>query len=247
VTAVLSLAASEIFLLSTVLLAGAFIRGYSGFGFSAVLMAGFGLVLTPAEIVPIAVSLEVLASLGQFWQVRKEVDYRGLWTIVATGVLGTPLGVWLLIYLPAEPLQIAVYAWIGLSSAILLAGPVRVIKLSWPVVAGAGFLAGIVNGATALSGLVLALMFNLSGTTPAVMRATLVTYFFVTDLWAGVLLTSVGSFDLVTLSRIGAALPLMAVGLALGSRHFVRTAPESFRSMTLSLLIALCVIGLCSI
>ena len=39
------------------------VRGFSGFGFSALMVAGISLVVAPSEIVPTILMLEVLASL----------------------------------------------------------------------------------------------------------------------------------------------------------------------------------------
>jgi uncharacterized membrane protein YfcA len=242
-TSIVSLPLTDAVMLAAVVLAAAFVRGYSGFGFSAVLVAGGTFFLSLSEIVPIALALEVLASAGQFWRTRHDLDYRVFAGILLSGLLGTPLGVYLLIHIPAKPIQLGVYTLIAISSAILLSGSRQILRLSWPVIASSGFVAGVVNGASALSGLVLALMFNWSGTKPAVMRATLIAYFFVLDFWGGLLLTWEGALDGVTLRRVGAALPIVAAGLWLGGWHFLRTTPESFRSITLALLLMLCLIG----
>ena len=240
----LDISAANLAVCCAVVLLGSFVRGYSGFGFSAILMAGLGLVLDPAEIVPIAIALEVLASLGQARQVWDDINWRSLAVILLTGIAGNPVGVWLLLLAPGENLLAFVYLFIGAVSGILLASPRLNVPPALPVLAGAGLLAGIVNGATALSGLVLALLFTIAGVSPAIMRATFVAYFFVTDLWTGALLAGSGLYDLETIWRILASLPLLAFGLWLGSRRFLGTPPQSFRRMTLALLISLSAIGL---
>lgn len=227
-----------------VVLAGSFIRGYSGFGFSAILMAGLGLVLPPAEIVPLAIALEVLASIGQATHVWRDIQWLRLAVILATGMAGNPVGIWLLAAVPGPMLLAATYCFIAAVALLLLVSPRLDIRVGLPLLAVVGFVAGVVNGATALSGLVLALLFTLAGVAPAALRATLVAYFFATDLWTGLLLFGAGMVDATAAWRVAAALPLLALGLWLGSRRFVGTPPESFRRLTLALLLTLSAIGL---
>jgi len=230
--------------LALVILAASYVRGYSGFGFSAVLVAGLTLVLPPAEVVPLSIGLEVVASIGQARGIWADIDRRRLLVLLIAGLIGNPLGVWLLVAIPGETLRLALLGFIALASILMIVMPKARAELSLALLAAGGLVAGIVNGATALSGLVLALVFTLAGIRPAVMRATLIAYFFVTDLWAGGLLATTGLFNEVTVLRIIAALPLLALGVWLGSRRFVATPPATFRAFVLWLLIGLSAIGL---
>lgn len=240
----LDLSPGELAFYGVVVLAASFVRGYSGFGFSAILMAGAGLALPLAEIVPLAISLEVLASIGQARQVWRDIDWRRLAVILITGVVGNPIGVWLLLAIPDETLLPLVYVFVATVAILLLISPRSGLRLSLPVLAAAGLVAGIVNGATALSGLVLALLFTMAGVVPATMRATLIAYFFATDLWTGSLLAAAGLYDATALWRIALALPLLAAGLWAGTNRFIGTAPSSFRFITLLLLLLLSALGL---
>lgn len=230
--------------LALVILAASFVRGYSGFGFSAVLVAGLTLVLPPAEVVPLSIGLEVVASIGQARGIWADIDRRKLMVLVVAGLIGNPLGIWLLVAIPAETLRLALLGFIALASILLMILPNARAELSLALLAGGGLAAGIVNGATALSGLVLALIFTLAGIRPAVMRATMIAYFFATNVWAGGMMSAAGLFDAVTVVRIVAALPLLALGVWLGSRHFFATPPTTFRAFVLWLLIGLSAIGL---
>jgi len=230
--------------LALVILAASFVRGYSGFGFSAVLVAGLTLILPPAEVVPLSIGLEVVASIGQARGIWADIDRRKLMVLLAAGLIGNPLGIWLLVAIPGETLRLGLLCFIALASILLIIMPQARTELSLALLAAGGFAAGIVNGATALSGLVLALIFTLAGLRPAVMRATLIAYFFVTDLFAGGLLATTGLFDRVTVLRIIAALPLLAIGIWLGSPHSFATPPATFRAFVLWLLIGLSAIGL---
>lgn len=227
-----------------ILFAAAFVRGYSGFGFSSVLMAGLTFVMPAAEIVPLSIGLEVVASVGQARGVLVHIDRQKLIILLAAGLVGTPVGVYSLVVLPDEPLRVAILAFILVASLVLLISPIRLIRISPAALVLAGLTAGVVNGATALSGLVLALFFAVSGMSPQVMRATMIAYFLITDLWTGGVLGLSGFIDQVTVLRWLAALPVMALGIWTGSSQFAATPPGSFRTMILCLLVLLSVIGL---
>jgi len=230
--------------LALVILAASFVRGYSGFGFSAVLVAGLTLVLPPAEVVPLSIGLEVVASVGQARGIWADIDRRKLTVLLIAGLIGNPLGIWLLAAVPGETLRLALLSFIALASIALIVMPKARADLSLALLAAGGFAAGVVNGATALSGMVLALVFTFAGIRPAVMRATMIAYFFVTDIWAGGVMTATGLFNETTVLRIIAALPLLAIGVWLGSRHFLATPPATFRALVLWLLISLSAFGL---
>lgn len=227
-----------------VMFIAAFIRGYSGFGFSAVLMAGLILQLPAAEIVPLSIALEVIASAGQARGIYRDINWRPLTALLLTGMIGAPFGVYLLGILPEEPLRIAVQIFVLLVSVFLVFSKERQNPTPLILFALVGFISGVVNGATALSGLVLALFFTLSGEKAAVMRATMIAYFFVTDMWTGGLLIGAGLFEIQTVIRVIAALPLLGIGVWVGSKSFLATNPASFRIYVLWLLFGLSSLGL---
>ena len=74
----LGLSGTSLIWSALVVLVAAFIRGYSGFGFSAVLMAGLALRLPAAEIVPLSRALEVVASTVQARGIYKHINWRPL-------------------------------------------------------------------------------------------------------------------------------------------------------------------------
>ena len=104
-----------------VLLAG-FIRGYSGFGFSAFVVTGLSMMMPPAQAVPMILLLEILASLRLWRQVRDKADWRLLGWLALGGVIASPFGVWLLAELPAGPMRAVVCALVLAMSLALWSG-----------------------------------------------------------------------------------------------------------------------------
>jgi len=71
----------------------AIIRGFSGFGFSALTVTSLSLILPPAEVVPTAFLLEIAASIHMLPLVWRQVDWKILRWLVLGAVLGTPFGI----------------------------------------------------------------------------------------------------------------------------------------------------------
>jgi uncharacterized membrane protein YfcA len=76
-----------------VVCAAGIVRGYSGFGFSALCVAGLSLFLPPATAVPPVFVLEVLASSSLLRSACRHVDWRWLGWLAAGNALCIPLGI----------------------------------------------------------------------------------------------------------------------------------------------------------
>ena len=243
-TTVFGLDAGGLLLGAAAALAAGFARGYSGFGMSAILMAILTLDLAPSEVVPIAVLLEIAASLMQIPGIFRVLDFRLLGFLLSGVVIGAPIGVQALATVPPEIMRAALLVLILLASLALLRGIRWRVAAGPGVILGAGFFSGIVNGATGVGGLPIVLFLTLSQTRPAPLRATLIAYLLALDIYTIGLLAHGGLIDAPALGRSGLALPLMAVALWLGGRQFLATTPEAFRRYTLLLLISLSLAGL---
>ena len=244
----------DLLLAGSVVFTAAILRGYSGFGFSTILMAGLIFWLPASQIVPMSIALEILASLGQSRSVLRDVDRRALWLLLLAGLIGNPLGVALLAFVSDDSMRLGVHFLILGAVLTLLLRPLRPHTPTAALLCLAGFIAGVANGATAMSGLVLGLFFSTTAISSRAMRATMIAYFFFTDIWAGGLLALSGHYSAQTLWHIAAALPILGVGVWLGGRRFARAAEaggtqavvheQKFRRAVLWLLLALCLIGL---
>ena len=77
-------------------LVAAFVRGYSGFGYSAMVIAASSLVTNPLNFVAVVVIAEA-AMTAQSWRgVGPEVDWRRVKWLLLGAVVGLPLGLWAL-------------------------------------------------------------------------------------------------------------------------------------------------------
>ena len=234
-----SLSMPEAIWCAIVVFAAACIRGFSGFGFTAILMTGLTTTLPITQIVPLSIALEVAASAGQSPSILRDVNWRKLGILLVAGFAGTPLGVFLLGAFSDQFLRAIVLICIFTSSVYLIRSRRPPVRFAIITYACAGFAIGVINGATALSGLVLALFFSLSGDQPAQIRATMIAYLFAADIWAGGMLLTSGFYDGTTLARVLLSLPILSLGIWLGSRQFTSVTPDNFKKFVLWLLLAL--------
>jgi uncharacterized membrane protein YfcA len=229
---------------------GGVARGFSGFGFSALCVSGLSLVLSPAQVIPPIFILEILASLTLLRQAIKQADFSWLSWLMLGNVLCIPLGIAVLNFVP----EIYVRLFIGTVLVVLVGvqlrglqwhgSPTRLFRLL------TGLVAGLINGLTAMGGLVVAAMMSATPLPAIAMRATLVLLFFLADLYALLcaavmpVSTAVGA-PLLGWGALSMAL-LMAIpmlgGMAVGQRFFTHTTPQQFRRLVLRLLMLLAVI-----
>src|SRR5690606_19468104 len=89
-------AGSAAFLLAAIL-GAAVVRGFSGFGFSALVVAATGLVSDPLNAVAVVLFCEVVMTLQAARGIAGHIDWRRVGLLLAGAVIGLPLGVhWLI-------------------------------------------------------------------------------------------------------------------------------------------------------
>lgn len=226
------------------LLMASIARGYSGFGFSALLVGSWSLVADPARAVALALVMEVAASVLQSRSVWRLIPWPRVAVLLLGAALGTPAGVWLLANLPPAQMKLAVAIFVLAAAAALLAG----LRLARPATrtgtAAVGVVSGVANGAVAMGGLPVALFLTAEGDNPARMRAALIAYFFLLDILGLVFLSSEGLLRAATFTDAIVALPVLIAGMWYGTQRFVGASAKSFRRTTLWTLVGLGLLGI---
>lgn len=227
-----------------VVLAAGVVRGFSGFGFSAVCVAGLSLVVSPARVVPAIFMLEVLASLGLLRTAMRDIDRPWLASLCAGNAVCMPLGMVLLAWLPESTLRMVIGGLLLLAAALLRAGASLALAPTRGVRLAAGMVSGLINGVAAIGGIALVVLMSMSSLPPARLRATLIALFLLVDVyalaWAGAL--SAGGAPLLGADTLRWALwlaPAMLAGLWIGQRSFGAMSPERFRAWVLNVLMVI--------
>ena len=90
------------------ILVAAVIRGYSGFGFSALTVTSLSLILPPAEVVPTAFLLEIVASMFMLPMVWRSIDWQKLNWLFLGILAGTPAGLLFLAVVPQDHVRFSI-------------------------------------------------------------------------------------------------------------------------------------------
>lgn len=222
-----------------------FIRGYSGFGSALAAVPMLTVVLDPVDAVPVVLLFEIALTLGFLPSLIGLVQWRALGWLVPGALIGTPLGLYVLSAVPAEPMRFGL--------GLLLLGSVL---LSWREPAGAGWhlaapaklgvgvLSGLLSGATAMSGPPIVLYFLASPVSAAVGRASMMMFFLCS---AGIALALGIAADLYARHAFVLAallLPALLTGAVLGALCFRRSKPATYRRLALATLAAIAVLAL---
>ena len=219
-------------------------RGYSGFGFSAVLVASWSLVTEPSRAVALALVMEVIASIIQAFSVWRTIPWRRVGCLIGGAALGTPAGVWLLAHVQPHLMKLGIAVFVLVSAMALLAGFQFKRKATAAGTAAIGVVSGVANGAVAMGGLPVALFLTADGDSPARIRAAVIAYFFLLDIMGLAYLAHEGLVGPQTFAHAVVAFPVLVIGVWLGARHFLGATPESFRRTTLWILIGLALVGI---
>ncbi len=224
-------------------LISAFVRGYSGFGFSALVIASSGLVTNPLHFVAVVMLCEVVMTLQAWQNVGPDVDWRRVGLLSLGAAVGLPLGLWALTSISVDAARAVISGYVLLMCVVLLIGW----KLKRRVGTAGNLAAGIVSGlanAPGMGGLPVAAFFAAQDMAAPVFRATLVAYFPVLDIYSAPMYWWNGMVTWDTLWAGLMTLPLVFLGNWLGSRHFLNTDPQDFRKFAIGLLALLATVGL---
>ncbi len=219
-------------------------RGYSGFGFSAVLVSSWSLVGVPARAIGVALLLEVIASCVQAFSVWRDIPWRRVVFLLAGAAIGSAPGVLLLSSVPADFLKLGLSIFVLTAALLLLRGWKLRKKANDKGAFVVGIASGVANGAVGMGGLPVALFLTADGDSPSKIRAAVTAYFFLLDVMGLAFLFNAGLVDQDTIKTALLALPLLIIGMTLGTQHFLGATAEGFRRITLFMLIFIALAGI---
>jgi uncharacterized membrane protein YfcA len=221
----------------------AFVRGYSGFGFAALVISSASLVTNPMLMVPVVILADLILTAQQARSIWPDIQWRRVATLFAGCLVGVPLGIWALSQVGIDTARIVISVFILVMCALLWTGRATYRTAGDAAHVGTGVISGLANGA-GVGGLPVATFFAAQSIAPVAFRATLIAYFTLLDLWTLPIMWWHGIITADTLVATALGLPLMIFGVWAGSRHFLSAAPQSFRRFAILLLATLALSGL---
>jgi hypothetical protein len=221
------------------------IRGFTGFGGPAFILAILTLFFTPVSVVSKIVVVDFLANAYLFKACLKEIDWRATATMVVPTILAMPLGHWLLLELDPALMKRAMALIIAGACVLMLVG----FRYRHPMTTGwlilVGISSGIVFGGSYIA--LVAVVFILLGPYDKnAGRTLIVAWSFFTVLGFALIATVSGTtgVDDLVVAAPGAATYLL--GSWLGSHGFRNSSEKLFRRVAISILLGLSVFNILS-
>ena len=220
------------------------VRGFTGFGSSAMCAASLTFIMPPVVVVPFIFMLELFASAALVPGAWRHTDIKWLMPTIAGIIVGMPLGLWLLDLLDANVAQFCVYGLLTLFAVANLLRARGMIPALSPPPFLVGILAGVANGLAAIAGMVVALFLLASKRPAATVRASLIMLFAVSDIYGLALAGGLGLWhEAFGLLLLAASAPVLA-GVWIGKRLFTGSGGRNYRSLAILLVLSVAFAGL---
>ncbi len=215
-----------------------FVQGLSGFGFSLVALSFWAWALPPQLAAVLAVAGGFTGQLLAAFTVRRGFDAKRVAPFIAGGLLGLPIGLWLLPRVDAVSFRAFVGGLLALwCPAMLFSTRLPHFKAGGRVADGvAGAVGGLMGPLGGFTGAVPTLWCTLRGYDRDVQRAVVQNFNLAL---LAVTLASYLAKGMVKPSMFGAlavVLPALLLPALAGMRLYTRISPQAFRQIVLGLL-----------
>lgn len=229
--------------LAAALFAAAVIRGFSGFGFSAIFIILSALTTNPLPLIPVVFSCEIAMTAFQARGIRPHIDWHRAIALLGGAAIATVPAIAIMARLGEQEARLAISSLILVLSLVLLSGW----QLARPVGrngnVGVGAIAGIANSA-GVGGLPVAAFLTAQPVPPAVFRATMIVFLTGIDVMALPVMAANGLVGPETLTGILLAFPILGLGIWAGSHGFQAASQRLFRRAVVLMLTALSLINI---
>ncbi len=226
------------------LFAGGFMQGLSGFGFALIGVPVLSLFMSPKVAAPIVVTCVLVSNLLVLYNARHNVQFKRIWPLGVAGMLGVPVGAWLLHDLSVDALRLLMGGVVTVA-AILMALGVRVaIKRERLAFLPVGFSSGMLSGSIGIGGPPVILFFTNQQLPPKVFRANIVAYFTILNVATNTVFISSGVITEEVLRYTLLFLPGLFAGVFVGTRLTNKVPDLLFRRIALALVIGTGVVSI---
>lgn len=221
------------------------IQALSGFGFSLFIVPFLSLLIGPKDTVVLANLLSVMVNLIQFPRLRHSIERKTAFILALGSYAGMPVGLAVLLLIDPVALKLLIAVSVILFTLLIMRG-LRIHGGGHPGDLATGFVSGILNTSTSMSGPPIVLYLQGKGLTPATFRSTTNAFFLVTAVGAVGLLFASGSVKPWVLGAFLLAMPAAEGGRMLGNRLFDRIDETRFRRLVYAILLLSATVALLS-
>lgn len=225
-----------------VVLAGAIVagvvQGISGFAFGMVAMSIWIWRIDPREAVVLAVFGGLCGQILSVFTIRRLPALGSLVPFLVGGLLGVPLGTWLLPHLSGQSFRLLLGLVLAIGCPLMLfSRQAGYLSRSGAVADGsAGFAGGVIGGLSGFTGIAPAIWCTIRGYDKAMQRALLQNFNLATLAATFAILVAKGGVTRPMLPHLGIVAPALIVPSLIGARIYHRLSDVAFRRVVLILL-----------
>jgi len=240
------LSLSDLMIVVVAVFMAGLIRGFAGFGLSAIVMASVAIILPPIELIPMCYLLEGAASVAMFRGGIANANMKIVWALVVCSAIGVPIGLFATTSIDIElSRKLALTLILSLTLAQFFKLRPRMLTTRKGLYLS-GVTAGIATGLASVGGMVIALYVLASDTQPKQMRASLVMFLCISMVTSLVYLIAYDVMSMQAVWRGVLLSPVVLIGVFLGIWLFRPTYEHLYKNACLTLLTLLSATGLVS-
>jgi len=215
----------------------AVLQGLTGFGFSILAVPLITLFISPKTAVPVLLIYSMIINIVILYSVRKAVNPKKIWILLAAGIISMPLGTHLLVIMNENLLKVFIGFMILIFGTLLLIGYRKKFANEKRAMIPVGLISGILGGSISISGPPIILFLSNQNADKDTFRGNLAAYFFILNIFtvpvyyfSGLLTKEVWNYSLTFL-------PGLLIGVIIGNLLSHKIKDDHFRRLTLILLI----------
>lgn len=237
----------SIYILSFIIITiSALVQGITSFGFSLLAVPLLAIILPLDQIVPMLVVYSLILNIIVFANLKGKLDKKQILLLVGFGLVSIPIGIYALRVVDETWIKLLVGIIVILSSIAMNFG-IKIKFKNQNIAYGlTGFLSGILNGASSLSGPPVILLLSNEGVNKENFRKTLSTYFMTLNLFTIPMFLMNGLLTEEVMTTSFKLFPALLIGTFTGLKFGNKIPDHIFRKITLGLIFIMGILTLVS-
>ena len=227
---------------AAVSLCAGFIRGFTGFGGPAFMLAILALFYAPITILGKILVVDLASSTYLFAKVSQQINWKHTSALAIPTMASMPFGQWLLLNTDPNDMRRIIAAIILVTCLLMLAGIRYKHPLKVPTLIGLGIVSGFVFGATYIALVVVAAVL-LGPYDKNAARTLIISWAFLVAAWYAVISVYSGTTTWADVYIAAPGAVLYFAGVWLGSLLFSRSREDDYRRVALITLSVLAILG----
>ena len=217
---------------------GAFVQGATGFG-SGLLINAFWLhIMEPTHAIPLNVVTSLFISGVPIYKLRKKLDFSKLKQFAIFGVVGIPIGMYLLVISDTSKLKFSIGILLVIYAVLMLKISSFSINVNNKSINNlVGFISGVIGGLTALLGIIPVAWFSVQRLPKNTKRGTYEPFIFITSIAAIISFAFAGLYKIEMIFDLLKIIPALLVGSWLGIKIYNKINDNLFRKVVLGLIL----------